>query len=377
MIYLDNNATTAPLPEVVDAVTDILRGNWGNPSSAHALGRKAREALESARHAVASAFGIASPSALVFTASGTESINLGFACLLSPEVRQILVSATEHSAVLRAAERRAEGRTVVRIPVHSSGALDLDSLRREAGKYLSLVSVALANNETGVIADISSIATICRETDALLHVDAVQAAGKIPLQLDSFGCDAVSLAAHKFHGPPGCGILYLRQHPGGVSSRVPAPGHHEQGLRAGTENLPAIVGCGVAASLLQRSLDDMPRVESLRDQLESALLDKINGSEAHGRTSPRLPNTTNLYFPGRNASDLVAALSRLGLAASAGAACSNGGTASHVIKAMGFSDERANSALRLSLSCHTTSEEIAAARSLAEQAFNLTPAINR
>jgi len=358
MIYLDNNATTAPLPEVVDAVTEILRGNWGNPSSAHALGRKAREALESARNAVASAFGLASPSALVFTASGTESINLGFTCLLGLEIRQILVSATEHSAVLRAAERWADGRAVVRLPVHSSGALDLDSLSREAGKCPSLVSVGLANNETGVIADISSVAAICRETGALLHVDAVQAAGKIPLRLDSLGCDAVSLAAHKFHGPPGCGILYLRQHPGSTaSSRIPAPGHHEQGLRAGTENLPAIVGCGIAASFLQRSLDAMPCVESLRDQLESTLLDKIPGSEVHGRGIPRLPNTINIYCPDRNASDLVAALSRLGLAASAGAACSNGGTASHVIQAMGFSEKRANSALRLSLSSFTTSEE--------------------
>lgn len=379
MIYLDNNATTIPLPEVVEAITATLRDNWGNPSSSHGVGRKARIALEKARHDVASAFGIADPStSVVFTASGTESINLGFACLLTPDVRQILVSATEHSAVLRAAERWAEGRVVTLIPVNSGGLLDLEFLRRKASQYPSLVSVGLANNETGVVANIASVVTICRETKALLHVDAVQAAGKIPLHLDALGCAAASLAAHKFHGPPGCGILYLRQRSGGIiAARALAPGRQENGLRAGTENLPSIVGGGIAASLLQRSLNEMPRVELLRNHLESALLKIMPGSDVHGRSSPRLPNTANLYCPGRNAADMVATLSRLGLAVSAGAACSNGGIVSHVLTAMGLSKDRANSALRLSLSCHTTTDEIAVATSLMEQAFNLTPATTR
>lgn len=378
MIYLDNNATTRPLPEVVEAVTEALRSNWGNPSSAHAIGRKAREALEHARHAVASAFGVASPDSLVFTASGTESINLAFACLSSPEVRQILVSATDHSAVLRAAGRWAEGRKVVQIPVDVNGLTDLEALHREAEKGPSLISVGLANNETGVLSDLRSVASISRETGAVLHVDAVQAAGKVPLHLDGIGCDAASLSAHKFHGPSGCGLLYLRKRPFASNlARVPAPGHHELGLRAGTENLSAIVGCAAAANLLQQGLDLMPHVSLLRDRLESAVLKNIPDSEVHGKDSMRLPNTTNLYIPGRNASDLVSALSRLGLAVSSGAACSNGISASHVIKAMGFTEERANSALRLSLSRLTTAEEAEAAISLMERAYRLTPLIGR
>ncbi|TAG11147.1 MAG: cysteine desulfurase [Verrucomicrobia bacterium] len=378
MIYLDNNSTTAPLPEVIDAVTNTLSQNWGNPSSAHEMGRNAREALESARYTTASACGIASPASLVFTASGTESINLGFSCLLSPDIRQILISSVEHSAVLRAAERWADGRKVLCVPVDAEGALDLDYLRWAASKLPSLVSVGFANNETGVIADIASVSAICREAGSLLHVDAIQAVGKLPLHLDSLDCAAASLSAHKFHGPPGCGILFLKQRPvGDFHRRIPAPGHQQQGLRAGTENLPSIVGCGVAASLLQRSLEAGSRVESLRNQLEINLLEKIPGSEVHGRLSLRLSNTISLYCPGRNAADLVAALNRFGVAVSAGAACSSGGKSSHVIRLMGFSEERANGTLRFSLSCHTTSEEIVAAATMVEQAFNLTPATSQ
>lgn len=360
MIYLDNNATTAPLPQVVDAVTDALRENWGNPSSSHAPGRRAREALEKARVLVAQALGAQAPSCITFTASGTESINLACACLLSVEIKRVLVASTEHSAVLHAVERWAEGRPVISIPVDSQGGLDLNALDSELKKGgRSLVCVALANNETGVITEVASVAALCREHDALLHVDAVQAAGKIPLSLQTLQCDAASLSAHKFHGPPGCGILYLKSCPNlDVHRRLPAWGHQEAGLRGGTENLPAIVGCGVAAGNLDAALAVMPKVAALRDELEQALLEVVPGSEIHCSMAPRLPNTTSVYVPRRSSADLVETLSALGVAVSAGAACSNGTAPSHVIRAMGYSEARANSTLRFSLSRFTTNDEM-------------------
>ena len=373
MIYLDNNATTAPHPDVVQAVAETLESNWGNPSSSHALGRKARESLETARYVIASAIGVALPSCLVFTASGTEAINLAFASLLSTGIRQILVSATEHNAVLRAADRWADGRPVIRIPVDTKGALDLDFLRRESCRAPSVVFVALANNETGVIANIEAVASICKLNGALLHVDAVQAAGKISLLIDELECAAASISSHKFHGPPGCGVLYLNNRPDhSAFARFPAPGHQENGVRAGTENLPSISGCSVAANLIRQNLGLMPSVETLRNQLELLLLEKIKGSEVTGRNSPRLPNTINFFCPHRNAADMVATLSMLGVALSAGAACSNETAPSHVIRAMGFTEQRANNSLRLSLSCHTTEQEVEAAALLVEKAFNQT-----
>jgi cysteine desulfurase len=373
VIYLDNNSTTAPLAEVVDVVSDVIRNNWGNPSSAHLVGRKARETLEAARHTVAEAFGAASPSGLIFTASGTESINLGFSCLLTDKIRQILVLSTDHSAVHRAANRWGGDRKVKLIPVNSEGEPDLDYLQKESAQVPSLVSVGLANNETGIIVDSRLISRICENNGAILHIDAVQAAGKIPMRVEDLNCAAVSLSAHKFHGSPGCGILFLQTRPdSGVFARIPNPGHQESGLRAGTENLAAIAGCGVAATLLPQSLRIMPYVETLRDRLESSLLEAIPGSEIHSKNSRRLPNTSNLYCPGRNASDLVLTLSRLGLAVSAGAACSNGGQASHVIQAMGFGEKRANSALRLSLGFNTTESEVTRAVELVKQAYEYT-----
>jgi len=374
MIYLDHNATTAPLSEVVDAVSRTLAENWGNPSSTHALGRKAKEALEGARDAVAGAFGVASPSGLTFTASGTESIHLAFAWLLGPGVSQILVCESEHSAVLSAARRWSDGRQVTLIPVNARGIPDLEFIRRESNRLPSLVSVAMANNETGVIADMEAISAICRDNRAVLHVDAVQAAGKIPVHMEAIGCAAASLSSHKFHGPPGVGILYLdAPRDTATAGYIPTPGRQEGGLRGGTENLPAIVGCGVAAGLIGKSLAAMPAIGALRDWLESTLLETIPGAAVHGGDAPRLPNTINLYCPRRSAADLVQTLSRLGLAASAGAACSSGRIASHVIRAMGFPEERANGSLRLSLGCATTEAEVRAAAGLLEKAFHITP----
>lgn len=370
MIYLDNNSTTQPLPEVVDAVARAMQVNWGNPSSAHALGRSARMAIDAARQSIASSFGGESQADFIFTASGTEAINLAFACLLGDSVRQILVPATEHSSVFAAARRWAGGRKIVYVPVSSNGTVDLEFLHRECAKELSLVSVSAANNETGVITDIRAVSRVARENRALLHVDAVQAAGKIALHFGAIDCDAASLAAHKFHGPPGCGILYRKtgSHLFCMENAL-APGHQEFGIRAGTENLPAIVGAGIAAEFVRTAVEAAPRIAALRDALEHSLLSRLPGAEVHGQSAPRLANTSSIYCPGRNAADMVAALSRVGVAVSAGAACSNGAVPSHVILAMGFPESRANSTLRFSLSSHTTSAEAQAAVDLVEKAF--------
>lgn len=374
MIYLDNNATTAPLPEVVEAVTETLRSKWGNPSSTHSCGRRAREALENSRNTVAAVLGAESPSCITFTASGTESINLAFSSLLSPEITRILVASTEHSAVLYAAQRWAKERPVISIPVDLNGLLDLDFLEAELRKMgRSLVCASLANNETGVVTDISSVAALCQKHNAILHVDAVQSAGKIPLSLANLHCDAASLSAHKFHGPTGCGILYLGSPSSPAHARVPTPGHQERGMRGGTENLPAIVGCEVAASKVEDSLAAMATVTRLRDALEESVLQVLPSSEIHGRASNRLPNTISIYCPRRNSADLVAALSSLGVAVSAGAACSNEAAPSHVIRAMGYSESRANSTLRISLSKFTTKEEVSQASAAFAEAFSITP----
>jgi len=373
MIYLDNNATTEALPEVIDAVTATMRENWGNPSSAHALGSRAREALESARLTVAHAFGVSDPSRVFFTSSGTESINLALASLVTPNIRQIIVSATEHSAVIRAAQRWAADRKVRVLPVDSDGKANLDLLDRWTKEARTLVSIGIANNETGVIADLQEIRTCCQRNGAILHVDAVQAAGKIAVQFETIGCDAASLSAHKFHGPLGCGVLLLSL-PKGADGlpRGLFPGHQERGLRAGTENLPAIVGCALAATKIVQALESMTEVTRLRDLLETRLLALIPDSTVHGRATERIPNTLSLFCPNRNASDMVSALSSLGLAISAGAACSNGASPSHVIQAMGFSPERANSTLRFSLSKFTTINEIAQAVEIVAKAYAIT-----
>ena len=374
MIYLDSNATTCPLPGVVEAVSEVLRSNWGNASSVHYFGHKARKALEGARNTVARAFGAELPSSIIFTSSGTESINLACTSLLSPEITRILVASTDHSAVLLAAEGWAEGRSVGLIPVDSDGRLDLNFLEAELIKRRSLVCVAHANNETGVVTDISSVASLCRRHNALLHVDAVQALGKIPFSLEDLQCDAASLSAHKFHGPPGCGILYLKSgSPLRSQQRILFPGRQERGLRGGTENLPAIVGCETAIRMLDETLDCMGAVRQLRDELEAKLLSAIPQAEVHGIMSDRLPNTISIYCPRRNASDLVATLSSLGVAVSAGAACSNGTSPSHVIRAMGFSERRANSTVRISLSRFTGHDQVMKAHEAFENAYAMTP----
>ena len=373
MIYLDNNATTHPLTEVICAVRDALERLPGNPSSAHSLGADARRALESSRASVADGLGAEDASQIVFTSCGTESINTAFSLLLSEKVSRIVISTVEHSAVLQAADRWAGGRVVRHVPVSEDGVFDLDALENFIADAPSFVSLVLANNETGVLADIAAAAKICRRFGALLHIDAVQAAGKARLKLAELECDAASLSAHKFHGPPGCGILFLRASGGlNLGGRPLLPGHQENGLRGGTHNLPAIVGTAIAVNSLPKSETDFAAVGRLRDRLEKRLSSLIPGSEIHGARAPRLSNTTSLYCPERDAADLVARLGQAGLAVSAGAACTTGGAPSHVIRAMGFSPERANSTLRFSLSRFSTENEVDEAARLVAQVFHNT-----
>ncbi|MCU1276011.1 MAG: class aminotransferase [Bryobacterales bacterium] len=373
MVYLDNNATTMPLPEVIRAVADAMERVPGNPSSVHCIGTAARRALETARQTVATGLGAEHPSQIVFTSSGTESINTAFCLFASAGVSQIVTSTVEHSAVSRAAGRWSAGRAIVAAPVSSTGALDLGILTRSVSSSPSLVSVAVANNETGVITDVHAVARICRKHGALLHLDAVQAVGKMPFRLSAVDCDAASFSAHKFHGPPGCGILFLRSTvPPEARAQILLPGHQERGLRGGTENLPAAIGTAVAIEALNDIESILNPLIAHRDRLEEALLQSIPDSQINGSGEPRLSNTISLYCPRRNAADLVLLLSQKGLAVSSGAACTTGGTPSHVIQAMGFSQDRANSTLRLSLSRFTTLQQVDEAVELVADAYSRT-----
>ncbi len=376
MGYLDNNGTTKPLQRVIDAMRQALEHSYGNPSSAHRMGQDARRVLEAARATIAASLGAEHPSELVFTSGGTESINLMFALLADPAHRQIVISAVEHSAVIDAAHRWGGGRRVIEIPVDEAGRLNLDELAKVLRGARSLVSMVYANNETGVIFDLPAIQRLCATHGASLHIDAVQAPGRIPVHLSEMGADMVSLSAHKFHGPKGIGALYVKA--GSVHAAPLLPGHQEGELRGGTENLPGIVGMAEAASELPVSLEAMGRVSQIRDDLERELTRRIPGVVINGHRARRLPQTSNISFLNRNAADLVARLARRDFSVSAGAACASGKKPSHVIRAMTHSDERANSSVRLSLSRFTTANEVERAVSTIVEVYAATlPAVVR
>lgn len=371
MIYLDNNATTQPLPEVIEAVGDALQRFSGNPSSPHSAGVAARRALESARDVVSHGFGADDWGDVMFTSCGTESINTAFSLFLTRDIAQVIVSTAEHSAVLRAADRWRDLRPLRHVPVSSDGVLDLDKLAEHVAASPSFVSLVLANNETGVIAEIAAAGEICRRFGAILHVDAVQAAGKMAFSLAALDCDAASLSAHKFHGPRGCGVLFVRRR--GSRFAVGRPllsGHQENGLRGGTENLPAIVGAAVAVESFCELHGITQRIAALRDGLETQLLRAIAGSEVHGARANRLPNTISFFCPYRDSAEMVRRLDQAGVAASAGAACSTGGAPSHVIQAMGLSAERASCTIRFSLSRFTTTADVTAAARIVADAYH-------
>jgi len=387
MIYLDNNATTACLPEVCDAQAPYLREVYANPSSVHLFGQRARHAVESARQQVAAFVG-ADANEIVFTSGGTESINLaikGAAFASSGDRpgqasrRRSVTTAVEHSAVLRVVESLARGGwEVINVGVDGEGRIDKSAWRDAIDGRTALVSLQHANNETGVVFDVEKLAGIAKAQGALVHVDACQSAGKLPIPVGDWPVDLMSLAAHKFHGPKGVGALYVRR--GTKLEPLIEGGAQELDQRGGTENVAGVVGMGAAARAAGCDLAScMSSVQTLRDEFEQAIVGQIPGSVVNGVGAERVANTSNLSFPGVEAEALLILLSQQGLCASAGAACSSGALEpSHVLRAMGLSDERAEGAVRFSLSRLTTEAEISGAIRTVVDAYghlqNATPA---
>jgi cysteine desulfurase len=358
-VYLDHNATTPVDPRVVDAMLPFLREQYGNPSSLHWFGQRARAAVEEARASVAALVG-AEPADVVFTASGSESDNMavrGVAARAKEPRRGVVVSAIEHHAVLNTAKGlREDGVPVAVVRADASGLVDLDDLAAKVDSSTALVSLMLANNETGVVQPVAEAARLAHERGALAHCDAVQAAGKVKVDVRALGVDLLTLSAHKLYGPKGIGCLVVRR--GTPMAPLVRGGGQERNRRAGTENVAGIVAFGAAARLAAEGLEaETARVAALRDRLEARLL-ALPEAERNGE-GPRLPNTTNVSFAGAEAEGLLIALDLEGVAVSTGAACAAGAVEpSHVLRAMGFAPERVQSSLRLSLGRSTTRADV-------------------
>ena len=357
MIYLDHNASSPLLPGVLREMQPDLEGGFGNPSSRHPMGMASRERIERARSDARRALG-AEAGQLLFASGGTESVAMAFACGMSGERRTVVVSAVEHDCVLDSAMRwRQRGADVIVLPVNRHGIADPDALegllRSHPAAFVSLIWV---NNETGVIAPVADLGEVCRKHGALIHLDGVQAATRIALDLDRVNWDYVSMAAHKFHGPKGAGLLLIRD---GAPTSPVFGGHQEFGLRGGTENTAAIVGAA-AALRMQPDWDvEAARQGGLRGRLEEGILTRVPGATVNASDTLRVKNTSNIFFPQRNAADLVERLGRAGVCVSAGAACNSGnGKPSHVLLAMGLDYAHANGSIRFSLGRGTSSAEI-------------------
>jgi len=353
---MDANATTPLLPEVLEAMRPFLVEQFGNASSIHQEGQQARSAVEQARASVARLLGCV-PSEVVFTSGGTESDNLAvFGSAQAGD--HVISSSVEHHAVLHAVERLGErGVEVEFLPVDGQGVVAAEDVRRALRANTKLISVMMANNETGVLQPVEEIGRIAREAGVRFHVDAVQAAGKVAIDVEAIGCDLLSISGHKMHGPQGTGALFVRRR-----TRVEplfAGGAHERQRRAGTENVAGIVGLGKAAECAIEGLHSgsVERIRGLRDRLEMGLLEHASG--VNGGQTARVPNTSNLWFESLDGEALVIGLDLKGLAVSSGAACSSGANEpSHVLQAMGLAAERARASLRFSLHRQTAAEEI-------------------
>ncbi|HEY6508974.1 MAG TPA: cysteine desulfurase family protein [Vicinamibacterales bacterium] len=379
-IYLDHNATTPLAPACLEAMTVALREEFGNPSSVHHFGQRAKSVIDDARSQVSKLIN-ADPSEVVFTGSGTESDNLavrGAAEALEPTGRRhLVVSAIEHEAVLNTAKALGRrGWQVSLIPVGQSGIIDPDALLAVLTDRTALVSAMHANNEVGTIQPIATLAAAAKAVGALMHVDAVQSAGKIPLDVRALGADLVSISAHKFYGPKGVGALWIRRGVRLVAATT--GGRHERGRRAGTENVAGIVGMGVAARLAREHFEaEGARVAALRDRLEEGILRAVSGTIVNGDRGARVPNTTNISFDRVEAESLLIGFDLAGIAVSTGSACSSGTLEpSHVLKAMGFPPHRTQNSIRFSLGASTTEADvdrtIAAAPGIVDKLRNLT-----
>ena len=357
-VYLDNNATTPVLPEVFEAMRPYFGEHFGNASSIHHHGQETRAAVERARESVAALLGCR-PAEIVFTSGGTEADNLAIFGLVRPG-DQVISSTIEHHAVLNSCKHLEEkGIEVTYLPVDGRGLVDPDDLRRALRSNTKLVTIMMANNETGVIQPVGEIGKICAEADVYFHTDGVQAASKVPIRVKEIGCDLLSISGHKFHAPQGVGALYVRK--GTTLEPRFFGGSHERSRRAGTENVPGIVGLGKAAELAIKGFEsgETDRMSVLRDRLERAILDKVEAAAVNGADAPRVPNTSNIYFDYIEGEALIIALDLKGLAVSTGAACSSGAIEpSHVLTAMGLRPDRARASIRFSLGKQNTAEDV-------------------
>jgi cysteine desulfurase len=360
-VYLDHNATTPVAPEVLAAMLPYFSEEYGNASSIHTFGQRARGAVEEARESVAELLG-ARPAEIMFSSGGTESNNhaiFGVAGAALGGRKHIITSAIEHSAVLdpcRALEKRGVAVTV--LPVNREGVVNPEDVRRAIRPETVLITIMLANNELGTIGPIAELGKIAAEARVTLHTDAVQAAGKIPIDVAKLGVHLLSISAHKLYGPKGVGALYVRK--GTRLEPLLYGGHSERDRRPGTEDVTSIAGLGKAAELaLSRMKQEGQRLSRLRDRLENGLLERIPHATVNGLRAPRTPNTSNLTLPFIEGEAMVIALDLKGIACSTGAACSSGAVEpSHVLTAIGLAPEDARATLRLSLGHQTTDEEI-------------------
>lgn len=359
-IYLDNNATTAVAPEVLEAMLPYLSELYGNPSSMHVFGGQVAEAVDTARERMAALLG-ADPDEIIFTSCGSESDNTAVwsAIRTQPEKRHLITTRVEHPAVLNVMQYwERQGYRVTYLSVDGKGRLDLDEYAAALSEDTALASIMFANNEVGNIYPIQRMAEMAKERGVLFHTDAVQAVGKTPIDLAHLPADMLSLSGHKLHAPKGIGVLYVRK---GVRFRpFMRGGHQERGRRAGTENVPYIVGLGMAAQLAATHMqEERVSVALLRDKLESGLLERIPDCMVNGDVENRLPNTSNIAFKNVEGEAILLMLDRLGICASSGSACTSGSLEpSHVLRAMGVPFNFAHGSVRLSLSRYTTVEDV-------------------
>jgi cysteine desulfurase len=364
-IYFDHNATTPVDPAVLDAMLPFFSANFGNASSIHTFGQRARSAVETAREQVAALLN-ARPQEIVFTSGGTESDNHAIfgvvAAAAAAIAKHVITSSIEHEAVLNTCQAlEKQGVAVTYLPVNCDGLINLDDLRKAIRPETVLITIMHANNELGTVQPLADIGRIAAEADIYFHSDAVQSVGKIPVDVKSLQLDLLSLSGHKLYAPKGIGALFIK---GGARVRqFLYGGHHQRGFRPGTENVAGIVGLGKAAELARIALDsDAQRMSNLRDNLERGILSRVPDSRANAANAPRTPNTSNITFPGIEGEALIIALDLKGLACSTGAACSSGAVEpSHVLTAIGLPASEARASIRFSLGRHTTTADIDAA----------------
>jgi cysteine desulfurase len=380
-VYLDNNATTPVLPEVLEAMRPYFAERFGNASSIHHHGQETRAAVERARESVADLLGCRAAE-IVFTSGGTEGDNLAISGLARAG-DHVISSTIEHHAVLNSCKHlEAMGCEVTYVPVDSRGLVDPHDVKGALRPNTKLITIMMANNETGVLQPVEEIGKIAAEADVYFHTDAVQAAGKVPIEVKRIGCDLLSISGHKLHAAQGVGALYVRK--GTILEPLFHGGSHERSRRAGTENVPGIIGLGKAAELARQALErgDLAGMAALRDRIEQTILSEIEATGVNGRGAPRVPNTANIHFDYIEGEALVIALDLKGLAVSTGAACSSGAIEpSHVLTAMGLPPEIARASLRFSLGKQNTEDDVQFALDLVPQTVSrlreLSPVYNR